>query len=246
MNTMKWIVALIALTTVTGFTTTAFAQDSTGEETAVESGESDEGESSLTAKDVPPMKAADMGMLDTDLMLAAGFGSWIYPHIEPSVDIGIAPLGPVTISAGASMDVGWCLLCGLVSALSELRVNSWYAMPQARLLVHANALNHQFKDLNVDTYGGVTLGPAFYNFTLGTDNSTDEADVDIVTFIGGPVIGGRLFTEKIALFGFVELRYLLETGFGETTVTIDNQEFTLTNAYNRAGPDITFGIGYRL
>ncbi len=196
-------------------------------------------------QDTTARAPAEFGM-NIDLMLAAGLGSLLYPHIEPSIDVGLLPLGPVTFSVGGSADVGYCLLCGVVTALSNWRVNSWYWSLQGRALFHFNQLTRMAQEnFNVDLYAGVTMGPQFYNFTLGYKPTNDEASANFVTFLGGPVFGVRMFGDSIGFFGYAELRYFIEAGFSETTVEIDNQEFTLTNDYRRGGSDITLGVGYR-
>ena len=49
-----------------------------------------------------------------DVALSGGLGAFIYPYLEPQIDIGLIPLGPVTLSAGAVADIGYCLLCNLL------------------------------------------------------------------------------------------------------------------------------------
>ncbi|MGM0557640.1 MAG: hypothetical protein ACQEVA_14750 [Myxococcota bacterium] len=272
MRSLKWMMSVLAVLVAFSLGSTAMAQDAPTddteqtEETTDETTGEDETETADAATDEeqpetdedgfvtnqgaesssPTGKAPAEFGLNMDLMLAAGFGSLLYPHIEPSLDIGVAPLGPVTFSVGGSVDVGYCLLCGVVTALSNWKVNSWYWSLQGRALIHFNQLSRMAQDnFNIDLYAGVSLGPQFYNFTLGYKPTDDEASVDIVTFLGGPVFGARIFGDDIGFFGYAELRYFIEAGFGETTIEIDNQEFTLTNDYRRGGSDITLGFGYR-
>jgi hypothetical protein len=268
MRKFKWMMTILVILAAIAVGSTAAAQQPGASEaeqtdesnTADEqgSGETNSDEQAQTDEDgfvtnqgaessAPVGKApAEFGM-DMDLMLAAGFGSLLYPHIEPSIDIGVAPLGPVTLSVGGSADVGYCLLCGVVTALSDWKVNSWYWSLQGRALIHFNTLSRMAQDnFNADLYAGLSLGPQFYNFTFGYKPTDDEASVDFVTFLGGPVFGVRIFGDDIGFFGYAELRYFIEAGFNETTVEIDNQEFTLTGDYRRGGSDITLGFGYRL
>lgn len=244
MRFVKWCLVGFLLMTSFGLSTPVWAQDTTdnGEQAQTSTDGQNGGETGLDASGKAP---AEMG-LNVDAMVAAGFGSLLYPHIEPAVDIGVLPLGPVTLSVGGAADLGYCLLCGIIDAASDWDVASWYWSIQARPMLHINDLSRQLVEaLNVDMYAGATFGPQFYNFRFGYEPNNDSARVNFTTFVFGPVLGAKLFGDKIGLFGYAELRYLFEVGYAEQTIEIDDQRFTLTTDYRRGGSDLTFGLGYR-
>src|SRR6056297_1641054 len=79
--------------------------------------------------DEPATSANEVSMRPgtIDAGLSGGLGAFVYPFLEPQIDIGLVPLGPVTLSAGAVGDVGYCLLCNLLRVVdSDWRLNSYY------------------------------------------------------------------------------------------------------------------------
>jgi hypothetical protein len=109
-----------------------------------------------------------------DIAASGGLGGLVYPFIEPQIAVGVLPLGPVTLSAGAVADAGYCLLCGLVGAATpDWRLNSYYFGVYGRVLAHLNAVSDALGDaVALDPYAGVAVGPRFYVVALEYTRAT--------------------------------------------------------------------------
>lgn len=184
-----------------------------------------------------------------DLALAGGLGALIYPHLEPSFELALMPLGDgISLSVGASIDLGYCLLCGVIGLVaSDYSVSSWYFTPMGRANLHLDAFARLLELRELDPYIGFTAGPGYYSFrvTVGADNA--DYDYNRVTILAGPLIGGRFMMDDTqSWFFFGEARYLLEFGF-ETIVVNANggRVYNVGEGITRAGMDIVGGIGMR-
>jgi hypothetical protein len=208
----------------------------------------------------PPVDAAEeaeternFGLLTIDILLGGGISSELYLHGEPSVDIGVVPIGKsAAIAVGGGVDIGWCALCGLITALSDLNWSGSYYAPFGRATFHLGSLgglipaNFEQK-YTLDTYLGVLAGPSFYTFKL-SDNAGSAVTVDRTAIRVAPLLGARLGLAKNRLLLFGEYRWGVEAGF--TTVEFTNPDGTDTivpqEDINRRGNDFVVGIGVRI
>jgi len=184
-----------------------------------------------------------------DVALSGGLGALIYPFLEPQVDIGLIPLGPVTLSVGATGDVGYCLLCNVLRVIdTNWRLNSYYLGVYGRVLAHVSGLTETLGgDLRVDPYAGLAIGPRFYVVAVEyiPDNASTRGSIN--SFIIAPQVGARLFlNDDIRWFGFAEASYLIEIGFQSTTLEIGGQTYFVDEQYASGGASVTLGVGLRL
>ena len=77
---------------------------------------------------------------DIDIGLSGGLGGLIYPHLTPKVDVGAVPLGSSVLSAGGSVDAGYCVLCSLVTTGTDWSVRSFYVTLLGRAMFHLENL----------------------------------------------------------------------------------------------------------
>jgi len=193
--------------------------------------------------------AAVMAPGDIDIGLSGGLGGLIYPHLAPSVEVGLLPLGPVVLSAGGTVDAGYCLLCDIVTSASDWNVNSWYFAVLGRAMVHIRDLAENTPSSTpFDPYAGVLVGPRFYRFRVEYEPDGDSATFGLNTIMIGPSAGAKLFFgENRRWFGFAELSYLLEFGFESTEVEVGGVTYEVTSDdYRSGGLDISLGGGLRL
>lgn len=195
---------------------------------------------------------------DIDIMVGGGLGGLAYPHIEPSVDIGIVPItDDFSISVGGGVDFGWCLLCAALDAVSpNLDFASSYIRPYGRVLFHLGTLGGLLDDLGgsdytIDLNGGLMGGPAFYSFTVTEENTANPAKYESSTtsVVLGPLIGGRLGFADNTFFLFLEYRFLAELGFSSASFETGDGEtivYDNTDTYNQDGSDFMLGLGFRI
>ncbi len=220
------LAALIALLVVPG----ALAQE--GTEDAADSG-----------------SEAVIGAGNIDIGITGGLGGFIYPHIAPVVDVGVLPLGDVVISAGGSVDFGYCVLCSLVTSGSDWKVNSYYFTILGRAMVHIRELSEQAGPTTaLDPYAGLVAGPRFYRFKLEYEPEGDSATFNLNTVMVGPTVGAKVFLgDAQRWFFFGELSYLFEFGFESTEVEIGGVTYKVeSNDYRSGGLDVSLGGGLRL
>jgi hypothetical protein len=185
-----------------------------------------------------------------DFTLGAGWAGFVYPHIEPGVEFGLIPLGnDLTLGVGAVLDVGYCLLCPLVSLIPGYSLSSWYANPMARANLHIGSVAQILEMPNLDAYVGGMAGPAIYRVTVKVDDRgvVASATETRTTLMLGPVLGARISLDdrnRWLIFG--EARFLLEVGFGETVVRIQDYEYRESGTTTRGGMDVVFGLGMRI
>lgn len=193
------------------------------------------------------------GPLTFDVLLALGLSSELYLHGEPSLDIGVVKLGKTgAIGIGGGIDIGWCALCGIVSVLSDVSWSGSFYAPFARSTVHAGTLGGllpQKQDGNsVDLFVGALVGPSFYKFEAGFDDSSSAVTHRRVTLRFAPLLGLRLGLggNRFLLFG--EYRYNIEGGFSAVTYTNEDgsEEIVQPDTVNRRGNEFIIGIGVRI
>ncbi|MFP4011730.1 MAG: hypothetical protein ACLFUM_08510 [Spirochaetaceae bacterium] len=187
---------------------------------------------------------------DIDIGVSGGLGGFLYPYLAPQIDVGVLPVDAVTISAGARANAGYCLLCGIFSALDDdWTVRSFYVSVLGRALVHFNDLADGIDTSNpLDAYAGLMAGPGFYRFGVEYDPTGDSADTTLTTVIFGPSGGAKLFfDERQRGFAFLELAYLFEVGFESTEIELAGETYTIDRAnYASSGLDFSIGLGMRL
>ncbi|MFO8064027.1 MAG: hypothetical protein R6V29_05265 [Spirochaetia bacterium] len=184
-----------------------------------------------------------------DIALSGGLGGLIYPHITPTVDVGVLPLGSVVLSAGGSVDFGYCVFCSVVTAAGDWSVRSYYFTVLGRALFHLEDLSKSTgSSTALDPYGGIVAGPRFYRFAIEYDPTDDSADATINTIMIGPNVGARLLLGDAKRFFFYgELQYLLELGFQETEIELSGETYDVTrDRYQSGGFDFSIGLGVRL
>lgn len=190
---------------------------------------------------------------DVDLLVSMGLGGLLYPHIEPAVDIGVIPIDDMTLSFGGGIDLGWCALCALTSAVSGVTIASQYFAPFGRVNLHLGTLGGSLDELNegtftLDPYAGIFAGPTLYRWTFKFDNEAANADATTTSLLFGPAIGARLGLANNRVLITGEFRYNVEIGFGSVTVedSDGNVYYEDTNAFTRGGTDFILGIGFRI
>ena len=185
-----------------------------------------------------------------DAGLSGGLGAFVYPFLEPQIDIGLIPLGPVTLSAGAVGDVGYCLLCNLLRVVdSDWRLNSYYFGVYGRVLAHLTFLTDSLGDsIRIDPYAGLSVGPRLYAIALEYRPEDVSSTATVTSFIISPQVGARVFfDEEVRWFAFGEARYLLEFGFQSQTVEVGEQTYAVTDEeFSGGGTSVNLGIGLRL
>ncbi|NBC30110.1 MAG: hypothetical protein GVY29_08995 [Spirochaetes bacterium] len=173
----------------------------------------------------------------------------IYPYVEPQVDAQVLPLGPVTLSAGAVADAGYCLFCGLLGVLdTDLQLRSYYFGGYGRILAHITALSEGLDiPIPIDPYAGISVGPRWYVVSLEYQPTGDTSRATLTSVIIAPQVGARVFFgQGSRLFGFGEARYLIELGFQSQSVNVGGQSFSFTDEYSSAGGSVSIGLGFRL
>lgn len=186
-----------------------------------------------------------------DILVAAGLSSELYLHAEPALDVGIMNLGKTgAIGVGAGIDVGWCALCGLVSALSDLDWSGSYYAPFGRATLHAGKLSGLIPTVidnhTLDLFLGVLAGPSFYKFSIGDNVGSSQIDFHRTTFRVSPLLGARVgfANNHVLLFG--EYRYNIEVGFEQVTYTIDGTEQVIApETISQRGNEFVLGAGVR-
>jgi opacity protein-like surface antigen len=214
---------------------------------ALESQESQESqeEGAAEAKPVEDDREFRPGTLDLMLGVGLDFGGLFYPHIEPGIDVGLIPIGEdVTLSVSLSVDMGYCLLCGVLSFVDGVEISSYYIAPTARGIAHLNFLSRLLQMPELDISAGVLVSPALYVFDVSYQGTTYKENSTIVSL--GPVFGLRYILDS-GLMLFLEYRYLVSFGFSNQTITGQNgQNYVLnTGDLVRYGQSYTVGIGYR-
>ena len=180
-----------------------------------------------------------------DLLLTAGFGAFLYPHIELGVDIGVVPLPEdITISFSVAGDLGYCVLCAGLSALSTYNVQSYYITIYGRALAHLGILSRLAKLPELDPYLGVQAGPTTFQYQFTLDNSDAEALTSQWLVSAGPLLGVRyMLNDTFLVFG--EVRYLLSLGYSNASVNIAGETYVAGDNYANRGTDYLIGIGAR-
>lgn len=187
------------------------------------------------------------GALDIDILVFGGFGAFLYPHVEPGVDIGVVPVGKdMAISVGAGVDFGWCALCGLITVASDVDISSSYWGPRGRANFHLGSLGGLIDtttdSMTLDPYVGVWGGPTFYNFDFEGIVTAHQT-----TLILGPALGIRVGFADNTFLVTGEYRLGAEVGF--TTVNVEGEDGTIysaTDAFSGRGSDFILGIGFRI
>jgi len=196
-----------------------------------------------------PLSDPSMRPGNIDVALSGGLGALIYPFLEPQVDVGLIPLGPVTLSVGATADVGYCLLCNVLRVIdADWRLDSYYFGIYGRALAHLSGVTETLGgDLRIDPYAGLAVGPRFYVVSVEyiPDNVSTRGSLN--SFIIAPQAGARFFfNDDIRWFGFAEASYLIEIGFQSTTLEIGGQTYFVDERYASGGTNVTLGVGLRL
>ncbi|RAL22191.1 hypothetical protein DL240_10065 [Lujinxingia litoralis] len=184
-----------------------------------------------------------------DMTLSGGLSSGLYLFLEPGAEFGLIPLGEgMTLGIGATVNMGYCILCPAVTALTPLNVSAWYANPLGRATLHFDALAKAFDLRQLDAYVGLTAGPSFYSFDLSLDNDPARGSFSETTFLIGPLAGARFrISEDNGFFFFAEARILAEFGYSTITLTDSNGTvYTQDDAVGRGGLDWVGGLGLRL
>jgi hypothetical protein len=190
-----------------------------------------------------------MGFGSIDIAASGGLNALIYPYVEPQLDIQLLPLGPVTLSAGATADVGYCLFCNLLGALSaDWKLRSYYFGGYARILAHITAVTEQLSSaIPVDPYAGLAVGPRWYVVSVEYQPTSASSRASLTSVILAPQAGARVFFGKSSrLFGFAEARYLIELGFQSQTVEVSGQSYRFDDEFSSAGGSVSLGLGFRL
>lgn len=189
------------------------------------------------------------GAGDFDILLNVGF-NLLYIHLEPALDVGVIPIGGMTLSFGGGFGVGYCLLCGALTALTDVSVSGQYWFPHGRVNLHLGTLGDLLPDemdgWTLDPYAGFYLGPQFYQFDLASGGTSIEASQTSIAL--GPVLGIRLGAKNNTFLLFGEYRYGTEFGF--TTVTIETEDGSTqtlnSDDIGRKGSDFILGLGLRI
>jgi hypothetical protein len=195
---------------------------------------------------------AAYGPGDIDLLLSLGLGGFLYPHAEPSIDVGLIPIGDMTVSVGGGIDVGWCALCAVTSAVSGVTIASQYFAPFGRVNLHlgtlGGALDAEMDGFTIDPYVGAFAGPTIYRWTFKFDDETANANATQTSLLFGPAAGARLGLANNRVLITGEFRFNLEIGFGSVTVedSQGNVYYDDTDAFTRGGTDFILGIGFRI
>lgn len=241
---------LITLAAAVSLPQAAFSQEeapAAAEEPAEESADE------AAAEEEASVEGPNFGALDIDVLVLGGFGGFLYPHVEPGVDIGLVPLGDdFAISVGAGVDFGWCALCAVIDLVSDLNISSSYYAPQGRVNLHLGTLfdliPREVESFTLDPYVGVFGGPVFYKFAVKDAQGGASVSAEQVTFLVGPALGIRLgfANNRFLLVG--EYRWSNEAGFTTVTVRDENGTSQTINGddFSRRGNDFILGIGFRI
>lgn len=189
-----------------------------------------------------------------------GVGGFLYPHIEPGIEIGVLNLpSDISIGLGANLDLGYCLGCLLGDLIDdvtgsnyETELRSWYVAPQLRVLVHFGIISRIAKMPELDVFGGIGAGPALWNFSFEvtdkTDNSnTAKASSTSLAAFGGPIIGLRYLLSESFFVSF-EARYFISVTQQNTTVNVGNEQVlvdTEGTVQDRYGSNYNLAVGLR-
>lgn len=184
-----------------------------------------------------------------DFTLSAGFSSWLYLHVEPGAEFGLIPLGnDLTLGVGGMVNVGYCLLCPLITGLvSGVSLSSWYVNPMGRANLHLGPLAKILELPQLDAYVGAVAGPGLYRLSVEFEEIQASGSTTVIALLLGPVVGARFSLDdrnRWLIFG--EARFLLEMVFGESVVRVQDQEYRESGATGRGGMDVVFGLGYRI
>ncbi|RDV38201.1 hypothetical protein DV096_10330 [Bradymonadaceae bacterium TMQ3] len=188
------------------------------------------------------------GLGTLDVSISGGLSSGLYLFLEPGADLGLIPLGEgLTLGLGGTVNLGWCLLCAGVTALTPLNVSAWYVNPLARATLHFDAIAKAVELPQLDTYAGFTAGPSFYSFTLSVDGDPAQGNFSETTFLLGPLFGARFtVNEDSGFFLFGEARFLMEFGYNTITFRDSNGTvYTQDDGVSRGGLDWVGGLGLR-
>lgn len=211
-----------------------------------DSGESEPEESTVEQPEgfVPPYTPGTF-----DMTLGAGFRGMSFLYAEPGFDLGVIGGDAATLSVGASVNAGVCVVCLLIDVASDYRVRGWYTIPLARVALHLNTLADGLDADRLDLYGGLMGGPGYYRYSLENE-AGDRFQVSQVTALFGPFAGLRhTLSGYDGFFLYGEFRHLLEAGTTRVTVQYgdDDEEQILeaTGEVNQGGWDTVVGIGLR-
>lgn len=196
-------------------------------------------------------QARHVGLFTFDILLAGGISSELYVHAEPALEVGILPLGKTgALAVGAGVDLGWCALCGVVTALSDLDWQGSYTSPFGRATLHAGTLGGlipaNYGAATLDFYVGALAGPSFYQFEIA-DPGRASVRFERVTLRVAPLLGARLGFLDNHLLVLGEYRFNIEGGFEEVTYsTADGEEQVVApSTVNRRGNEFVLGVGAR-
>lgn len=141
-------------------------------------------------------------MFSTDILLA-------FVNAGVGVDVGVARLGPGTLSLGGEFEVGACVsVCAVLGLATGWQFSHVYYSPHARLAYHLLPNKRGLE--NADLYGLV-----FGGATLATTRVAGKASDTEFEYVGRDVgpslgvgVGGKLFVqEKLFLGAEARLRY---------------------------------------
>lgn len=234
--------------------------DSEGDETSADASESSDGEESEetetdTSSGDETESSSDwsspgkFGAADLDVGVSIS-GNIFYPYFEPMVDFGAFPISDgVTLGVGGVAGYGFCLLCGAVSAFSNLQIGISNWLIQGRALMHINSVGESL-DQPLDVFVGAGAGPTFYSVRVSNNNTDAEARATVTGLRISPLIGLRYVFNEGPFFFSLEGRWDIE--FVRESVVFDSgdglNQRRVYNAsdYSRRGLDLVVGIGARL
>lgn len=184
---------------------------------------------------------------DIDISVSGGLGGLLYPHLQPSVDVGVVPLGPVVLSVGGSVDAGICALCGVFNAVSDWTIRSWYISALGTSRVHIRSIAEAVGDsVRLDPYAGFAAGPRYYRFSVSYDPEDVSGKASLTSILMGPLAGARFYPSEGGFFVYGEFSYLIELGFESVTVDAGAYSYKIDQDYRSGGLDFGLGIGLRL
>jgi len=195
-------------------------------------------------------EAKIFGPADFDILLNVGF-NLLYLHLEPAVDLGLIPIGGMTLGFGAGFGVGYCVLCGALTALTNADISGQYWMPYGRANLHLGSLGGLLPDdmdgWTLDPIVGLFAGPQLYTFEVKAAGGS-AVEVSRTSIAFGPVLGMRLGAMNNTFLLFGEYRY--GTEFGLTNVSVEAEDGSTqtfaAESLGRRGSDFILGIGLRI
>ena len=189
------------------------------------------------------------GSIDVNAGIGAS-NSLIYLNAEPGLNVGlIGPSDRVVFSAGASLNLGYCLLCHVLD-LADVRVRASNISPMLRGTIHLPALMEALGAPEIDARVGLIGGIGNYSLDIGHGGSDPEIAASVRTNILGPFIGGTYSLDgDRGPFAFAELRLLFELGTASVTISAgDDDEERVIEVHGdvaRQGVESLVGVGFR-